>query len=147
MWPSIVFLPLSFVVLAVYPWLEARIVGDDVPHHLLQRPRDVPVRTALGVLVVTFYGCLQLAAAIDVLASEFGLSADALLWAGRVGVLTLPAVAYATTYRLCRGLQRDDLAVLEHGIETGVINRLPHGGYVEIRRPADRPGRHRAIVN
>jgi ubiquinol-cytochrome c reductase cytochrome b subunit len=62
-------------------------------------------------------------------------------------VLTLPAVAYATTYRLCRGLQRDDLAVLEHGIETGVINRLPHGGYVEIRRPADRPGRHKAIVN
>ena len=135
MWPSIVFLPLSFVAFAVYPWLERRIVGDDAPQHVLQRPRDVPVRTALGVMVATFYCCLQLAAAIDVVASEFDLSADALLWAGRIGALALPPLAYVLTYRFCLGLQHDDRAVLEHGIETGIIKRLPHGGYIEVHQP------------
>lgn len=73
-WPSMVFLPLSFVAFAVYPWLERRITGDDAAHHLQQRPRDVPVRTSLGVMVATLYSCLQLAAAIDVLAFVFNVS-------------------------------------------------------------------------
>jgi ubiquinol-cytochrome c reductase cytochrome b subunit len=33
------------------------------------------------------------------------------------------------------GLQRSDRAVLEHGIETGIIKRLPHGAYVELHQP------------
>jgi ubiquinol-cytochrome c reductase cytochrome b subunit len=39
------------------------------------------------------------------------------------------------TYRICIGLQRSDRAVLEHGIETGVIKRLPHGGFIEVHQP------------
>ena len=38
-------------------------------------------------------------------------------------------------YRFCLGLQRSDRAVLEHGIETGVIKRLPHGEYIEVHQP------------
>ena len=91
-WPSMVFLPLSFVALALYPALESRFTRDAAQHHLLQRPRDLPAHTALGVLVVTFYGCLQLAAAIDIIAFTFHLSTDALLWAGRIGVF-MPAGA------------------------------------------------------
>ncbi|SEM45050.1 ubiquinol-cytochrome c reductase cytochrome b subunit, partial [Rhodococcus maanshanensis] len=30
---------------------------------------------------------------------------------------------------------RSDRQVLEHGIETGVIKRLPHGEYVEVHQP------------
>jgi len=33
------------------------------------------------------------------------------------------------------GLQRSDRAVLEHGIETGIIKRLPHGAYIELHQP------------
>jgi ubiquinol-cytochrome c reductase cytochrome b subunit len=134
-WPSMVFLPLSFVLLALYPVLESRFVRDTAQHHLLQRPRDVPVRTSFGVLVATFYGCLQLAAATDVVAFTFHLSSDAVLWAGRIGVFVLPALAYSATYRICLGLQRSDRAVLEHGIETGIIKRLPHGGFIEVHQP------------
>ena len=139
-WPSTVFLPLSFVAFAAYPWLERHLTRDDARHRFLQRPRDVPARTALGVAVVTFYGCLQLAAAIDVLAFTFHLSADALLRAGQIGVLVLPPVAYRVTHRLCLGLQRSDRTVLGHGIETGIIRRLPHGGYQELHQPLDEHG-------
>jgi ubiquinol-cytochrome c reductase cytochrome b subunit len=134
-WPSMVFLPLSFVALALYPTLENRFARDTAQHHLLQRPRDVPARTSLGVLVITFYGCLQLAAATDILSFTFHLSTDAVFWTGRLGVFVLPAIAYSVTYRICLGLQRADRAVLAHGIETGLIRRLPHGGYTEVHQP------------
>ena len=98
-WPSMVFLPLSFVALALYPAMESRFSRDTAHHHLLQRPRDLPAHTSLGVLVVTFYGCLQLAAAIDILAFTFHLSSDALLWAARIGVFLLPGTRYEVTYR------------------------------------------------
>lgn len=45
------------------------------------------------------------------------------------------ATAYFLTYRMCLGLQRGDRAVLAHGIETGVIKRLPHGEYIEMHQP------------
>lgn len=133
-WPSMVFLALSFLALALYPRLEHRFARDDAPHDLPQRPRDVPRRTALGVAAMTFYGCLQLAAAIDVLAFHFNLSADAMLWAARVGALVLPVLAYLATYRLCLGLRLHDREILEHGIPTGIITRLPHGGFVEAHQ-------------
>lgn len=134
-WPALVFLPVSFLALLVYPMLEERFRRDRAPHHLLQRPRDVPWRTALGVAVLAGYSCLQLAAAIDVLAYRFDLSADTLLWTARIAVLALPPLAYLATYRLCLGLQRHDRATLRHGLPTGIVKRLPHGGFVEVHQP------------
>jgi ubiquinol-cytochrome c reductase cytochrome b subunit len=138
-WPSMVFLPLSFLALALYPVLEERFTRDRAAHDLLQRPRDVPRRTALGVAVLAGYCCLQLAAAIDVLAFRFGLSADAMLWTARVAVLALPPLAFAVTYRLCLGLRLRDRETVEHGIPTGVVKRLPHGGFAEAHRPSGGP--------
>jgi ubiquinol-cytochrome c reductase cytochrome b subunit len=47
----------------------------------------------------------------------------------------VPAIAYYITYRWCIGLQRSDRAVLQHGIETGIIKRTPHGAYIEVHQP------------
>lgn len=33
------------------------------------------------------------------------------------------------------GLQRHDREVLDHGIETGIIRRLPHGEFIEVHQP------------
>jgi ubiquinol-cytochrome c reductase cytochrome b subunit len=123
-WPSMVFLPLTFLALAMYPWLDRRLTRDDGAR-----------RTSLGVAVLTGYGCLQLAAGIDVLAFHFGLSADALLWAGRVGVLALPPLAYLVTYRLCLGVRLRRREVEAHGVPTGMLRRLPHGEFVDEHRP------------
>jgi ubiquinol-cytochrome c reductase cytochrome b subunit len=119
-WPSMVLLPLSFLALAGYPWLDRLVTRGD-------RSR----RISLGVAVLTLFGLLQLAAAIDVIAVHFHLSADALLWAGRIGVLTLPPLAYAMTYRLRLGRRLAHDTVRAHGVPTGMINRLPNGGYAE----------------
>jgi ubiquinol-cytochrome c reductase cytochrome b subunit len=152
-WASPAFLPLLYVIAGVYPWVERRFTQDNAPHNLLQRTRDVPVRTSLGVMGISFYTLLVLSGSNDQIAYAFNVSLNATTWAGRIGVLVVPPIAYWVTYRMCIGLQRSDRAVLEHGIETGVIRRLPHhrgapaarrGGRARPRDPAGLPGRTRA---
>ena len=53
-------------------------------------------------------------------------------------MLIVPPIAYWVTYRICLGLQRSDRAVLEHGVETGIIKRLPHGEFIEVHQPLGR---------
>ncbi|GAA5045387.1 cytochrome bc1 complex cytochrome b subunit [Nocardia callitridis] len=126
---------LVFAVLIAYPWIERRLTKDTAAHNLLQRPRDVPVRTAIGAMAVTFYLVLTLSCVNDIVAYKFDISLNATTWIGRIGVLLGPPIAYFLAYRFCLGLQRSDRAVLEHGIETGVIKRLPHGEYLEVHQP------------
>jgi len=133
--PFIMGLPLLTGIAAVYPWIEKKFTKDYAHHNLLQRPRDVPVRTSLGVMAITFFGVALLSAANDVLAEKFDISLNATTWMGRIGLLVLPPLAYAITYRLCLGLQRSDRMVLEHGVETGIIKRLPHGEFIEVHQP------------
>jgi ubiquinol-cytochrome c reductase cytochrome b subunit len=126
---------LVFTLLIAYPFIEAKVTGDRAHHNLLQRPRDVPVRTAIGAMAIAFYMVLTLAAMNDIIAQKFHISLNATTWIGRIGMVVLPAIVYYITYRWCVGLQRSDRAVLEHGIETGIIKRLPHGAYIELHQP------------
>ena len=133
--PGIVVPGLMFTLLAVYPAIEARMTGDRKTHNVLQRPRDVPTRTALGMTALVFYVVLIVDSANDILARTFDWSLQATAWAMRVLVLLAPPIAYYVTKRLCLGLQRHDRELIEHGIETGIIRRLPSGEYVEVTAP------------
>src|SRR4051795_5540888 len=134
-WPT-VFLPgVLFTLLALYPILERKLTRDTASHHLLQRPRDVPVRTSLGAMALAFYLVLWISGGNDIIADKFDISLNAMTWAGRIGLVVLPPIVYFFTYRYCIGLERHDREVLEHGIETGVIRRLPHGEFIEVHQP------------
>ncbi|MFF5990504.1 cytochrome bc1 complex cytochrome b subunit [Prauserella flavalba] len=124
-----------FTVLIAYPFIERKLSKDTGHHNLLQRPRDAPVRTSLGVMAITFFMVLELSGFNDIIAYTFDISLNATTWAGRIGVLIAPPLAYYITYRICLGLQRSDREVLEHGVETGIIKRLPHGEFIEIHQP------------
>jgi ubiquinol-cytochrome c reductase cytochrome b subunit len=126
---------LVFTLLIAYPFIEQRLTGDKAHHNLLQRPRDAPVRTAIGAMAIAFYMVLTLAAMNDIIALKFHISLNATTWIGRIGMVVLPAIVYYIAYRWAVGLQRSDRAVLEHGIETGIIKRLPHGAYIELHQP------------
>ncbi|MBP2369357.1 cytochrome bc1 complex cytochrome b subunit [Pseudonocardia parietis] len=133
--PTAGFLPVLFVLAGAYPSIERRFTGDDALHNLLQRPRDVPVRTALGAMGITFYLWLVMCGFNDWISYFFHISLNATTWAGRLGLMILPPIVYWVTYRWCLGLQKSDRAVLEHGIETGIIKRLPHGEFIEVHQP------------
>jgi ubiquinol-cytochrome c reductase cytochrome b subunit len=133
--PTAVLPGVMFTLLALYPFIEARLTGDRALHNLLQRPRDVPVRTSLGAMGLAFYVWLWFIGGNDLWASRFDISLNATTWIGRIGVIVLPPIAYWVTYRLCIGLQRHDREVLDHGMETGLIKRLPHGEFIEVHQP------------
>ncbi|WP_183176735.1 cytochrome bc complex cytochrome b subunit [Amycolatopsis bartoniae] len=128
-------LTVLFTLLLTYPFLERRLSGDTAHHNLLQRPRDAPVRTSIGIMALSFFMLLELSGFNDIIALNFDISLNATIWAGRIGLLVVPPLAYFLTYRICLGLQRADREVLEHGIETGIIKRLPHGEFIEIHQP------------
>jgi ubiquinol-cytochrome c reductase cytochrome b subunit len=102
---------------------------------MLQRPRDVPVRTSLGVMALTFYLVLFLSGGNDIIAKAFDISLNAMTWGGRILLLVAPPILYIITYRICLSLQRHDREVLEHGVETGIVKVLPTGEFIEVHQP------------
>jgi ubiquinol-cytochrome c reductase cytochrome b subunit len=142
--PGLILPGIMFNLLYAYPSLEAWLTKDKAYHNLLQRPRDTPNRTAFGVMGLTFYGMLYLGGQNDVMAATFDWSLQAVTWVMRVLVLVLPFVMFWITKRWCLGLQHHDEELLHHGIETGIIRRLPSGEYIEVTEPL--PAQRRQIL-
>jgi ubiquinol-cytochrome c reductase cytochrome b subunit len=143
-WVGLVLPLVMFALLAAYPFLERFATGDRGAHQVLQRPRDNPTRTGIGAMGLVFWGILFASGATDVIAATFDAPFELLVWAGRIGLLVLPPVAFLVVRRICLGLQREDRDLLRRGIRTGVLQERPDGVYVEVRRPpggADHLGR------
>ncbi|MGW0798869.1 cytochrome bc1 complex cytochrome b subunit [Streptomyces sp. NPDC002692] len=132
--PVVVF-PLLLVAIGVYPFVEARFTGDRSEHHLLDRPRNRPVRTAIGAAWISVYVILLAGGGNDIVATRLHLSINSVTWAVRISLFVVPVLVLVVTRRLCLGLQQRDRELVSHGRATGVITRLPHGEYVEAHRP------------
>ncbi len=133
--PGALLIGVLFTLLALYPFIERWVTGDDREHHLLDRPRNAPTRTAFGVAGMTAYSLLWVAGGNDIISAEFGLSLNAVTYFMRVAIFIVPVLAFIVTRRWCLSLQRHDRETVLHGYETGVIVRSPEGSYAEIHRP------------
>jgi ubiquinol-cytochrome c reductase cytochrome b subunit len=131
-----------FLALGAYPFVEARVTGDKRERHLLDRPRNQPVRTALGVAWLGFYVVALIGAANDIIAIRLHVPVEFVTWVIRVGLFIVPWAAYVLTKRCALGLQRRDRDTVLHGRETGVIKRLPHGEFVEVHAPLSQERLH-----
>jgi ubiquinol-cytochrome c reductase cytochrome b subunit len=107
-WPAIVLPGLTFGLLYLWPFLEARVTGDHEAHHLLDRPRDRPVRTAIGVGVLTFYLVLFVAGSQDIVAQTLGVSIPAVTWAFRLLLVVLPLLTASIAWRVAHDLSAGD---------------------------------------
>jgi ubiquinol-cytochrome c reductase cytochrome b subunit len=107
--PAVVFPGLFFTVVALWPFIEARATGDREVHHFLQRPREAPLRSAIGAAGLTLVTILTFAGANDVLARLFGVDVDRLNTWLRVSVLLLPAVVGYAVYLACIELRDADM--------------------------------------
>ncbi|WP_406127818.1 cytochrome bc complex cytochrome b subunit [Streptomyces sp. NBC_00989] len=127
--------PLILAAIGAYPFIEAWITGDKREHHILDRPRNMPVRTGLGVAWLSLYAVLLIGGGNDVVATHLQLSINAITWFVRISFFVMPVVAFLITKRICLGLQRRDRDKVLHGRESGLIKMLPHGEYVEVHEP------------
>ena len=133
--PGVVVPGLLFTFLALYPFVEARVTQDTSEHHVLDRPRNVPVRTGLGVAFLTAFVILVLAGSNDLIATHFHMSINTITWAFRVGLFVAPVLAFMVTKRLCLALQRKDRELVLHGHEAARLVRFESGEVIEVHKP------------
>ena len=133
--PGLIIPGILFTGMALYPFFESWVTGDKREHHLLDRPRNVPNRTALGMMSITFLLVTLSNGGNDIIATHFALSINQITWFNRIGIFILPPIVFVVTKRICLSLQRADRDLLLHGRETGQLVRLPHGEFVEVHEP------------
>jgi ubiquinol-cytochrome c reductase cytochrome b subunit len=139
--PALLPLGAVFTLAAFWPFLEQWVTGDKREHHLNDRPRNAPTRTAIGIAVITFYGVLWAEGANDIIAENLNIPLFLTTQIAQVAWFVGPIVAYILTKRICLGLQRKDVHLLEHGVETGIVRQLPSGEFIEETSPVTEEAR------
>jgi quinol---cytochrome-c reductase cytochrome b subunit len=112
-WGGAAFPLIVFGFLYLWPWLERRFSGDREFHNLLDRPRDAPVRTAIGVAMVSWVFLVFLAGASDRVDVTFGIAYVSQIWFYRVAVWVLPVLFGVGTWRMCKELQAGERVIAE----------------------------------
>ncbi|MGH2702136.1 MAG: cytochrome bc1 complex cytochrome b subunit, partial [Actinomycetota bacterium] len=129
--PGVVIPGIGFTVMALWPFIEQRFTKDREAHHLLDRPRDRPARTAIGMGAILYVMLLTLAGGNDVLALTFNVPIEAMVWFLRVALFVVPVLGGLVTYRVCSELQSSDAHPLTR--RRGVrLRRNAEGGFDEV---------------
>jgi ubiquinol-cytochrome c reductase cytochrome b subunit len=102
--PAVVLPGITFGLLYAWPFVEAWFTGDRLPHHLLDRPRDRPLRTALGAATLSFYAVLLFGGSNDLVAKWFQVEVEWVTWTLRILGIAAPILVGLVTYRLMRAL-------------------------------------------
>jgi ubiquinol-cytochrome c reductase cytochrome b subunit len=131
--PAVIFPGIAFNLAYAWPLIERKFTGDNQIHNLLDRPRNRPKRTAVGVMTLTFMAMIFIASSTDVLANFFHVSLNTVLVAMRILVILIPAISYPLTYKICKELQA------EHGSgkrkTPNIVTRTAEGEYVAVPAP------------
>jgi ubiquinol-cytochrome c reductase cytochrome b subunit len=122
-------------VLYAWPFLEERLTGDDQVHHLLDRPRDRPGRTALGVAGLAALVVLTLAGSHDLAALLVRVPVERVTTLYRWLLVVVPPLAGLAAYWTCRTLVADD--AVRRG-RSRMVAGGDHGVGAADRGPASR---------
>ncbi|GAA4793556.1 ubiquinol-cytochrome c reductase cytochrome b subunit [Rothia endophytica] len=150
-WVLSVLLPFALmagsVIMAMvfWPWIERWVTKDNRVHNVLDRPRNAPFRTGVGVAGIIGYATLMIAASSDLIATHFHVSLNDVAYALRASFLVGPLIGFYITQRICLALQRKDRELVLHGIETGNVVQLPHGEFIEVHKPVDEYRRYALV--
>ncbi|GAB3540991.1 cytochrome bc complex cytochrome b subunit [Arthrobacter tecti] len=141
--PALVPAGIVFTLLFAWPWIEAWVTKDRRERHLLDRPRNAPTRTGVGVAGVVFYCVMWAAASSDLIATHFMVSLNDVTYWLRALFFIGPVIGFIVARRIALALQRKDREIVLHGRETGRIVRLPHGEFIEVHEPVDEYKRYK----
>ncbi len=135
--PALVPAGALFAVMFAWPWIERWVTKDNREHHLLDRPRNAPFRTAMGAAGVVFYSVMWAAASSDLIATHFHVALNDVTYWLRTLFFLGPIIAFWLTRRICLSLQRKDREIVLHGREAGIIQMSPEGGFSEKHEEID----------
>jgi ubiquinol-cytochrome c reductase cytochrome b subunit len=102
---GVLFPTVVFATLYAWPFVERRFTRDHAAHHLLDRPRDRPRRTALGAAFFTWVAIVFVAGSADRILVSVGFPYEGQVWFFRVAAFVAPLLVYAVTRRTCEQLR------------------------------------------
>jgi ubiquinol-cytochrome c reductase cytochrome b subunit len=133
---GVLFPGVVFGLLFLWPALERRFTGDRREHHLLDRPRDRPLRTALGAAFFAWVATIFVAGAADRVFVTFGIPYTSQVWLFRVAAVVVPVVVFFATRRICRELSAGDLKPFG-GLAGQAVERRADGSFAARERTGD----------
>lgn len=129
-----------------WPWIERWVTKDNREHHLLDRPRNAPFRTGVGVAGVIWYCVMWCAASSDLIATHFHVSLNDVTYWLRVLFILGPIIGFIVARRIALALQRKDREIVLHGREAGIIEMSPEGGFREQHVELDEYKRYKLVA-
>ncbi len=137
--PAVAFPAAFFLAMGFYPFIEQWATGDRRDHQLLDRPRNAPSRTGIGVAIMALSVDIQLAGADDVIAVRLNMPVEYLLWVLRIGFFAFPVICFLVTRRVCLALQRADRRKLREGETYGIAAVAEPGSGERAYTPVNQP--------
>jgi ubiquinol-cytochrome c reductase cytochrome b subunit len=127
-----------FTLLFFWPNVERLVTGDRARHHLLDRPRDKPRRTAIGVAVLVNLAVVFFAGSADRILVELGFDYVVQIRIFQALFFVGPVAAYLATKRICEALQ--ERAVHPLAPRGGqFVRRLRDGSFIVVPAPGSAP--------
>ena len=138
-WPAILFPGIAFGILMLWPWIERRFTRDHAEHHLLDRPRDAPARTATGMAGLMVFFIMFLEGGNDIFGVLLNVSVEVITRTLQWALLIAPVVTWLVTFWVCRSLKRSHVhpAQISAGLR---LRRTAAGGYETVElEPTSNP--------
>jgi ubiquinol-cytochrome c reductase cytochrome b subunit len=120
-----------------WPAIERRFTGDHRRHDLLDRPRDRPIRTAIGAAFLSWVVIIFAIGSTDRLFFRLSISYKAQIHFWRIGVWVIPIVVFFITRSACRSLARSESHPLR-AWQGEVVRRRPDGSVELLAHSPDR---------
>jgi ubiquinol-cytochrome c reductase cytochrome b subunit len=136
-WGGVAFPLFVFAVMFAWPSIERKFTGDLRRHDLLDRPRDRPLRTAIGAAFLSWVVIVFAVGSTDRIFYRLGVSYTLQIHVWRAGIWIIPIVVFFIARSACRSLQRSGAHPLR-AWQGAVVRRGPDGR-VEVL--ADSPDR------
>jgi ubiquinol-cytochrome c reductase cytochrome b subunit len=117
-----------FTIMYLWPTIDRKIYKDFGSHNLLDRPRDKPFRTAVGVAGIIYFAVLTIACADDLLANGLHISFERILEILQFSLILGPIAGFLIAYKACKSLQLTDSHPIQKPLG-GIIYRTSEGAY------------------
>ena len=126
--PGILLPGIVFTIMYAWPAIDRRLFADNEEHNLLDRPRDKPLRTAIGVGALFFFADLTVASATDLIGNALNISFELLIEILQYGSFVAPIVAGVVTYKVCNLLNAQNAHPIQRPVG-GIIVRDARGAF------------------
>jgi ubiquinol-cytochrome c reductase cytochrome b subunit len=139
-WGGALFPLVVFAFLYSWPSIERKITKDYRRHDLLDRPRDNPMRTAVGAAMLTWVFSIFFAGSNDRLYFRYFIPYEGQIWFWRFACWILPIIVFFIVRRVCRELKASETHPLR-GWYGEIVSRDAERGYIPVETDGANPSR------